>query len=127
MLPFTQDENEYLNLTSQNWQLLGTHLYPDVEINGVLFKGQVNPENIFEAICFGFNFMPGPCKDLLLERGVKISEEGLTTTELVVILSFLVMLNCLVFLIYKQNLQREMQSEVKMQVSSAVSQYVALS
>lgn len=36
----------------------GRYLVPSVKINGEVFRGTVNPDNVFEAICMGFIQMP---------------------------------------------------------------------
>ena len=54
-------------------------------------------------------------------------ENGLTTGGLIGVLVMLLVVNTLIFLIYKKFVKEELDKEMKMQVSSAVSQYVALS
>jgi len=40
------------------WNNLGSHLYPSVVINNITFRGQLNPYNVFEAICAGYKDTP---------------------------------------------------------------------
>ena len=47
----------------ENWNKHGTHLYPSVVINDVTFRGQMNPDNVFEAICAGFKELPYGCAE----------------------------------------------------------------
>ncbi len=54
-------------------------------------------------------------------------ENGLTTGGLIMVLLILILINTAVFFIYKKFVKEELDKEMKMQVSSAVSQYVALS
>jgi len=49
-----ESENKVLKEMKSNWSKLGTHLTPSVVVNDVIFRGQMNPDNIFEAICSGF-------------------------------------------------------------------------
>ena len=67
---YKDDENMLLTNTSKEWRELGTHLYPAVQINGVKFRGQVNPENVFEALCFGFIEMPKGCRRFMKKEGI---------------------------------------------------------
>ena len=55
----------YLNDTLNEWIEYGSHQFPAVQINGVKFRGQVNPDNVFEDICMGFNKTPKGCTKFL--------------------------------------------------------------
>jgi len=58
--------------------------------------------------------------------GIK-EEKGVTSKELLFIVGILVTINIILALAYKTFLQQELKKDMKIQVSSAVSQYVALS
>ena len=73
--------------------------------------------------------MPSGCTKWLKKEGVQMPEleDGLTTGGLIMVLLVLILINTAVFFIYKKFVKEELDKEMKMQVSSAVSQYVALS
>ena len=87
-----------------------------VVINDVIFHGQLNPYNVLEAICSGFNDLPSSCVSFLTARGIKLdkmSESGravrIRTAIIVVVL--LVLLNgCLVY-VWRKNLEKELKAE----------------
>ena len=45
----------------ENKATYGLHFYPAVVINGLVFRGQLNPDNVFEAVCAAFKTMPNGC------------------------------------------------------------------
>lgn len=60
-------------------------------------------------------------------QAVLATDVGLTTGGLFVVLFILIGVNVAIFLVYKNFVKKEIDDEMKIQVSSAVSQYVALS
>ena len=86
----------------------------------------MNPDNVFETICASFRDMPNGCYNWEEKVGI-IQESGVTSKELFIIIGILVTLNVCLALAYKRFLQQELKADMKIQVSSAVSQYVALS
>lgn len=100
-----------------------------IVINGEIFKGQQNSENVFQDICTSFESMPSGCTKWLKKEGVQLPEleDGLSMGGLLLVLFLLIVINTAVFFIYKKFVKEELDKEMKMQVSSAVSQYVALS
>ena len=71
--------------------------------------------------------MPSGCTKWLLKEGIPVKDVGVSTQTLVIIVASVVTLNLVLALLYKQFLNKELQSDMKVQVQSAVSQYVALS
>lgn len=49
-----QNKNKVLSMMAEEWSKYGSHLYPSVVINDFTFRGQLNPFNVFEAICASF-------------------------------------------------------------------------
>jgi hypothetical protein len=88
----------------------------------------MNPDNVFEAICSSFKEMPDGCLEWEQRVGIKIPDQsGVTSKELLFIVGILVTINVILAIAYKKFLQQELKRDMKVQVSSAVSQYVALS
>lgn len=72
--------------------------------------------------------MPDGCLEWENRVGIQVPEQsGVTSKELLFIVGVLVTLNVILAIAYRQFLQRELKQDMKVQVSSAVSQYVALS
>lgn len=53
-VPMDKADNKVYSEMTKRWKEHGTMLTPSVFINGVIFRGQKNPDNVFEAICAGF-------------------------------------------------------------------------
>ena len=96
-------------------------------INGEKFRGQFNADNVFEEICSSFITMPFDCRHFLIKNGYTQLTGGLSTKELLIIVGALIVVNLVVFMFYRQHLKQDMDKEMKMQVTSEVSKYVALS
>lgn len=125
-----ESENKVLKEMRSNWSKLGTHLTPSVVVNDVIFRGQMNPDNIFEAICSGFKDMPHGCTKWMVKEGIIENPkalEGVSTSELLVIIGVLVFINLILICVYRSTLNSEIKKDMKVKVSSAVSQYIALS
>jgi hypothetical protein len=60
------DDNNHLRDMLLEWNNYGSHLYPSVVINSITFRGQLNPYNVFEAICAGYKDTPPECVNFLL-------------------------------------------------------------
>tara|TARA_B110000285_G_scaffold83240_1_gene95730 strand:+ start:689 stop:1012 length:324 start_codon:yes stop_codon:yes gene_type:complete len=80
---------------------LGLHIYPAITINGLVFRGQMNPDNVFETICASFRDMPNGCYNWEEKVGI-IQESGVTSKELFIIIGILVTLNICLALAYKR-------------------------
>jgi hypothetical protein len=65
----------------QDWLGLGTHLFPCIVINGLVFRGQLNPDNVFEAICASFTISPNSCRSWMREQGIPFKEEDGVTNK----------------------------------------------
>jgi hypothetical protein len=112
----------------KQWVEFGSHTFPSVQVNGVKFRGQVNPDNVFEEICYGFRQMPHYCRKLLKQEHLLVNEtKGITSHELAMVLGIILFINLILFVVYRKYLNEELDQELKMQVSSEVSRYVALS
>ena len=67
---FAVDDNKILRDMLFEWNDLGSHLYPSVVINNITFRGQLNPYNVFEAICAGYQDTPVECVTFLMSEGM---------------------------------------------------------
>ena len=96
---YALDENIYFKKMAEEWHSYGTHLYPSVVINDVTFRGQLNPDNVFEAICAGFDDIPDACSKWFKKEGFKPiqrivkTRKGISTASLIVIVTLLLLVN----------------------------------
>lgn len=67
---FAVDDNKILRDMLFEWNDLGSHLYPSVVVNNITFRGQLNPYNVFEAICAGYKDTPIECVSFLMSEGM---------------------------------------------------------
>ena len=74
-----KDENWVLQDMAKRWHERGTKIAPAVSVNEVVYRGQINPDNVFEAICSGFNEMPSGCTKWLLKEGIPVKDVGVST------------------------------------------------
>jgi hypothetical protein len=90
----------------------------------------LDAENIFKAVCAGFNSTPDVCfEDYDDEKKArKDSSSGSISTGTILGLIFaLVLINALLIYCYRRYTRREMKDEMQLQISSMMSQYFALS
>jgi hypothetical protein len=116
-----------LKADREEWEKLGHKSFPSAIINGVRFRGQFNPDNVFEAICSSFAVMPRGCTKFLRREGTKVTVTGLSTKELIITVFIVLTINLVVVFFYRRSLKRELGQELQQQVTSEVSRYVALS
>ena len=126
----TMDDNRVLRESAAEWQEYGTFLYPAMVINDRTFRGRLNPENVYEAVCASFRHEPKECRAWQQQEGIPIPKgqsTGINTKTLFILILVLIFVNISIILLYRRYLQNELKKDMNMQVSSAVSQYIALS
>ena len=107
---------------AEDWKLHGSGFYPGVVINDVIYKGDLSPDAVYGALCAGFKNKPAECRTE--EEGVFT---GISPNTLFWVISLLLIVNLVLLLIYRRYANREQSEDMQLQVSSAVSQYFALS
>lgn len=123
------DDNTDLRMMQKEWQDYGHKIYPSLIVNDVTFRGTMNPKNVVEAVCSGFDKMPRACRKFMRKEGIVLNNRhgGVSHKLLALIILALIVTGLIIMLMYRRCMKTEMQQEMKMQVSSAVSQYIALS
>lgn len=101
----------------------GPHFFPAAVINNVTYRGILEPENFFSAICEGFKDKPKECKSSTSSTTII---EGINTFTLLMIIFALVIINIGIIICYKRYAKKEMDDKIDMHINSAVSQYFAL-
>lgn len=56
-----EDDNTLLQEDAIEWVLRGPHFVPAVVINNITYRGTLDPENVFQAICEGFKDPQDEC------------------------------------------------------------------
>lgn len=59
---FSQDDNRILREDSEAWKKYGTGYWPSIVINDRSYRGDLIPDNVFNALCSSFSSEPGVCK-----------------------------------------------------------------
>lgn len=100
-------------------------------INKQTYRGDLVSENILEAICAGMQNKPKPCIEFYKEENIPFQvpkiENNVTTELLIFIVVLLVVVNIALIVAYRKCAKKELEEDIGFQVSSAVSQYIALS
>lgn len=66
------DDNSVLRESAALWNEYGTFLYPAIVINDMTFRGRLNPENVYEAVCASFRHEPKECRAWQMQEGIPI-------------------------------------------------------
>ena len=95
-------------------------------INNRTFRGDLNPDSVYTAICAGFAQLPKGCGG---ESTIIISSqnEGISGSVLIGVVILLVIVNLFLIILYRRCTNKEIKDDMNLQVQSAVSQYFALS
>ena len=91
---------------SKKWIEYGTNTYPSITINNLSFRGQINPDNVFEAICASYKQMPFECTKWLEFEKIpykKNMKNTVSTKELIMIVGTLVACNIAFVFFYRKN------------------------
>ena len=97
---------------STRWQQFGTNSYPSITINNLSFRGQINPDNVFEAICASYLQMPYGCSKWLEYEGIpykKNVKKTVSTKELIMIVGTLIAFNIVLVYYYRKSLKNELK------------------
>ncbi len=88
----------------------------------------MDPVNVFESICAGFNATPDVCyPDYVEGAQARVTpSSGISRTTILLLISGVIAINLLIIFCYWKYTRREMQQEVQLQVSSIMSQYMAM-
>jgi hypothetical protein len=62
-----QNDNTVLREDAQQWRALGTGYWPSIVINNRTYRGDLVPDNVFNAICAGYTSEPSACKKFKLD------------------------------------------------------------
>jgi hypothetical protein len=109
----------------------GIFFYPALVINSQIFRGDMEASAVMVALCAGFQNTPEACLPHVdkpsKHSGSDSSDSGISVWAIVLIVVGALIALMVILYLYRRWIKREMNNEMRMQVSSAVSQYIALS
>lgn len=81
------------------WNNHGSHYIPSVIINSVSYRGVLDPENVFSAICNGFKDVQEECQAYVDGKFIKVENDKVSFNWFIVVIIFLIILNIALLLI----------------------------
>ena len=127
---FQKDDNKIFKEEAEKWKAYGSAYWPAIMINERTYRGDMVPDNVFTALCSAFMEEPDYCRAFREEQGIPSASNstgGVTRSVLILVVVFLVVLNLGIIFVYRRCQNRELKTDMQLQVNSAVSQYFALS
>ena len=121
---FAVNDNIILKAAAEDWTSLGSQLYPQMVINGMTFKGRLTADNVFEAICASYKVEPYRCHKFQKQHHLptpRLVSNSLTNRAVFLIILVLFVVNLIIIFAYRSYLNQELDKDMKIQVSSAVS------
>lgn len=123
-----KDDNKILRSEKELLIQSGIFFYPTIIINNQTFRGDIETDEIMRAVCAGFQQEPKVCRDYRVGPSEpKQTDSGIGAQTLILIVLFSAIILGVILFFYRGWIKRELNNEMKMQVNSAVSQYIALS
>lgn len=95
----------------------GTSLFPAVVINNQTFRGQLEREAVFNAICSGFKDYPHYCKrylkhDLNTPELIFMEEQGHSKGTVALICSLIMLVVLIILCLYRRYAKRQMKEQM---------------
>ena len=102
---------------AEQWAEYGTLYWPSITIDRLTFRGDLNPENILEAVCATLTVKPDVCIQFYQEEGIAFSitdqynrRLSPVTTELLVgVVIVLILVNLVLIYAYRRCAKKEME------------------
>ena len=122
--------NTIIDSEIKYWKEFGTNIYPSVVINKKTYRGQIEPLSVYNAICAAFKDPPQQCLKTLHREpknaiaaalANEIDAHTVKIWDIVALVVVLILLNVVVVYLCRRRARRDMQSEMQMQIESAVS------
>jgi hypothetical protein len=102
-------ENSIIHAEIEYMQNYGTNLYPSVQINNKTYRGQIENESVFNALCAGFTDAPRVCKSYLSGPETK---KAISMKVITSIIAVVILINLIVVIAYRRHAKREMNQEM---------------
>lgn len=118
--PFVHD-NTILKSEKKHWLRSSPGFFPAIQINNATFRGDFEVDEVLLALCSSFTTPPVNCLRVLPQEVEKVSFVALVLTILAVLGGL-----AGVLILYRMWMQKELQSSMRQQVNSSVSEYMTL-
>lgn len=92
-----EKSNAMLEEQAQAWTKHGSGFYPGIVVNEVIYRGDISPDDVFQAICSGFKNKPSVCMN-----NVEGVFTGISPNTLIIVVVFLLAVNVVLLLIYRK-------------------------
>lgn len=111
-----RDDNKVLRIFAKMWKEYGTGYWPSVVINKRTFRGDLNPDNVYSAICAGFHTVPKACGGTADEHGALLSgeREGISGNALIAVVVILVLVNLFLIILYRRCTNKEIKEDMQL-------------
>ncbi|CAG9326386.1 unnamed protein product [Blepharisma stoltei] len=123
-------ENSILLKEKKRFLQAGISFYPTIIINNQTFRGDLEADEVLNAICAGFQTPPLVCPShhnpQHNHKYHRKSHDKMSLSTISIILLLLFISLSLLLFFYKRCIRRELNIEMKSQVNSVISQYIAL-
>ena len=96
---YDEGTNQILDAEVEAWNNHGAHYIPSIIINQVAYRGVLDPENVFSAVCSGFKNPQEECKAYIEEEIYKRNKDKVTFNWFILVILFLIILNVALLLI----------------------------
>jgi hypothetical protein len=98
---------------AEDWKKFGTGYWPSVVINNRTFRGDLNPDSVFSAICAGFAKLPKGCGGVDEATIVVTTHgDGISGNVLIAVVVLLVIVNLFLIILYRRCTTREMKEDM---------------
>lgn len=93
-------DNSILAKEAEYWKNYGPHFFPAIIINNVTYRGFLQVDHVYEAVCKGFKDAPSECN----VGGKKVIQviEGMSITTLILIIVGIISINLLLLYLYRR-------------------------
>ena len=126
---YLTDDNSILKQEREIIERNGVLFWPSISINNMPFRGNLESNGIFEAICTSFDkdHTPEVCYDILGIPRNNVNEFSSKNIFLIIAIVIIILLIFFIILIpiYRRIVKKEMSKEMNGQVNQMVSQYIA--
>ena len=127
-----RSQNSLLLEERRLWRESGVFFQPSIQINNQTYRGDIEADAVMTGICAGYREWPKPCwptfdKPSHKSHSSDDSDTGLSVWTIIIIIVASLLCLILILYLYRRWIRREVNHEMKLQVSNAVSQYIALS
>ncbi|CAD8092965.1 unnamed protein product [Paramecium sonneborni] len=117
-------ENSILESHFQLRYQSGIIFYPGVSINSVAYRGNIEADEIKEAICASFKEMPEQCKEQVLVISPNLQVENSYFWLIIVVITSSVLFILFIVFIYRRRMNLIMEKQIRDKVGEQVNNYV---